>query len=180
MHNCNDAKCNGRRGWIRRAGLFAGVAALAGTLGLHAHAQGGPGFGGPFGGHHGGPMTPAQMEERGERMLKHLYIELDATPEQQQKIAPIVKGLMKELAPLRGQMMETRKQAMGLMSADTIDRAAIERLRGERLQRMDAVSKRMTQAMADVAEVLTPAQRKKLAERMQQRRGHGMMGWHRG
>ena len=171
MNNCNDTNSNGRRGWMRRAGIFSGIAVLAGGLGLHAHAQGGPGF---FGGH-GGPMNPAQMEERAERMLKHLYVELDATPEQQQRIAPIVKQLMKELAPLRGQMMETRKQAMGLMTADTIDRAAIERMRSERLQAMDGVTRRMTQAMADVADILTPAQRKKFAERMQHRRGGWMM-----
>ena len=180
MNALNEGKqhtCGARRGWLRRTGLMAGMAALASALSFHAHAQGGPGF---FGGRFGGPVSPAQMEERAERMLKHLYVELDATPDQQQKIAPIVKGLMKELAPLRGQMMETRKQAMGIMSADSIDRAAIERMRAERVQRMDDVSKRMTQAMADVAEILTPAQRKKFAERMQQRRGHGMMGWHRG
>lgn len=172
MNDSNNAHSNGRRGWFRRAGMFAGIAALAGGLGQHAFAQGGPGFlGGPFGGHTGGPMTAAHMEERAERMLKHLYVELDATPEQQQRIAPIMKQLMKELAPMRGQMMETRKQAMGLMTSDTIDRAAIERMRSERLQAMDGVTRRITQAMADVADILTPAQRKKFAERMQQRRG---------
>lgn len=171
MNDCNDTNCDGRRGWLRRAGLFAGIATLVGGLSLHAHAQGGPRF---FGGH-GGPMNPAQMEERAERMLKHLYVELDATPDQQQKIAPILKQLMREMAPMRGQMMDMRKQAMGLMTADTVDRAALERMRSERLQAMDNVSRRITQAIADVAEILTPAQRKKFAERMQQRRGGWLM-----
>ncbi len=169
MNNCKDTLSNSHRGWFRRAGILAGIAALAGGLCLQAQAHGGPG--GPFGGYQGGPMKPAQIEERTERMLKHMYVELDAMPDQQKRIAPIVRQLAKELAPMRGQMMETRKQAMGLMTADTIDRAAIERMRGERLQRMEAVSKRISQAMGDVAEILTPAQRKKFAERMQQRRG---------
>ena len=58
---------------------------------------------------------------------------------------------------------------MELLSAPTIDRAAIERLRAEQIQGADAVSKRMAQAFADAAEVLTPDQRKKVAERMQKR-----------
>lgn len=72
-------------------------------------------------------------------------MELHATPEQQQRIAPIMKQLMKELSSMRGQMMETSKQAMGLMTSGTIDRAAIERVRGERLQAMDGVTRRFTQ-----------------------------------
>lgn len=177
MKDCNNTLGNNSNSWFRRAMIFTGIAVLAGGLSLQAHAQGGPGFfGGPFGGlgGHAGPMNPAQMEERTERMLKHLYVELDATPEQQQRIAPIVKQLMKELAPLRAQMMETRKQAMGLMTADTLDRVAMERMRSERLQAMDGVTRRIAQAMGDVAEILTPAQRKKFAERMQQRRGGPM------
>ena len=157
-----------RRGFFRRAGIFGAVAALAGGVGWHAHAQGGPGFRGGF---FGGPMNAAQMEERTERMLKHLYVEINATPEQQQKLAPIVKQALKDLQPFRAQMQTARAQAISLMSADQIDRAAIERMRVERLQNAEAASKRFSQALADVAEVLTPAQRKQLAERIQRHRG---------
>ncbi len=176
----NDIKqtnevCDNKRGMLRkvsrRAGIFAAVAALAGSVGLHAHAQPGPGMRGGF---FGGPMDAAQMEERSERMLKHLYVELNATPEQQQKLTPIVKQAIKDLQPLRGQMQAARAQAISLMNAEQIDRAAIERLRVARLQNAEMASKRLSQALADAAEVLTPAQRKQLAERMQRRRGMGM------
>lgn len=112
------------------------------------------------------------MDERIERMLKHLYVEINATPEQQQKLAPIVKQALKDLQPLRGQMQDARKQAIGLMSAEHIDRAAMERLRADQLQTADTMSKRLSQALADAAEVLTPAQRAELAKRME--RHHGM------
>ena len=148
---------------ITLAGLAGGVGAL---FGGQAFAQG------PWGGHHHGRMDPARMEERIEKMVKHLAVEVDATPEQQQKLSAIAKSAAKDLAPLRGQAMETRKQAMELLSAPNVDRAAIEKLRVSKLQRADAASKRVTQAFADAAEVLTPEQRKKLAEHAGRMRGH--------
>jgi len=160
-----------RRGFFRRAGLIAAVTAAMGGAAWHAHAHGGPGFGRGF---FGGAMHGAPSDEQVERMLKHMYVEVNATPEQQQRIAPIVKQAITDLTPLRQQLQGTREQAMGLMSADQIDRAAIEQLRASRLQAADALSRRMTQAMADIGDVLTPAQRKQLAERMQKRRS----GWH--
>lgn len=164
-----------RRGFFRRAGVFAAVAAIAGSIGLHAHAQGGHGHG--FrGGWFAGSADPAKLDERVDRMLKHLSVEINATPEQQQKLAPIVKQAITDLQPLREQMRATRKQAAELMSAAQIDRAAIEALRTQKMQTADALSRRMTQAMADAAEVLTPEQRKQLAERMQQRHGKGRHG----
>jgi Spy/CpxP family protein refolding chaperone len=160
-----------RRGFFRRAGLFAAVAAVAGaagSMGLQAYAHGGQGF---RSGMFGGPLDAAQLDERIERMLKHLFTQINATPEQQQKLAPIVKQAAKDLQPLRAQMQTARKQAVEIMSADQVDRAALERLRTEQLQTADALSRRVTQALADAADILTPAQRKELAEHMQRRRG---------
>jgi periplasmic protein CpxP/Spy len=165
-----------RRGFFRRAGIFAAVATLAtaaGGIALHAHAHGGMGM---RGGMSGGPMDAAQMDARIERMLKHLFAEINATPEQQQKLAPIVKQAVSDLQPLRSQLQAARKQAVDLMSAEQIDRAALERLRTEQMQTADALSKRVSQVLADAAEILTPVQRKALAERMQHRRGMGHRG----
>jgi Spy/CpxP family protein refolding chaperone len=178
MNTIKQANDSGsqRRGFFRRAGIFAAVAAVvttAGGAGLHAYAQGGPGFRGGF---FAGPVDPAQLDERIERMLKHLYVEINATPEQQQKLAPIVKQAARDLQPLRQQMHAAHKQAIDLMSAESIDRAAIERARAEHLQTADAASKRLSQALADAAEVLTPAQRKDLADHLQRRRGMGHRG----
>ena len=142
---------------ITLATLAGGVAA---GFGWKAFAQGRQGRHGPVTG------------ERIEKMVKHLAIEVDATPEQQEKLTAIAKQVAKDLEPLRGQAMETRKQAMELLSAPSIDRAAIEKLRVSKLQHADAASRRITQAFADAAEVLTPEQRKKLAEHAGRMRGH--------
>jgi Spy/CpxP family protein refolding chaperone len=63
-----------------------------------------------------------------------------------------------------------------LLTADTIDRGAIEALRAEHLQLAERASRRFAQVLADMAEVLTPEQRKDLAGRMERHRS----GWHRG
>ena len=127
--------------------------------------------GGRHGGWGSGLMDPAAMNERIERFVKHLGVEVDATPEQQQKLAAIAKDAAKELAPLREHAHETRKQAIALLSASNIDRAAIEKLRAAQLAQAENASRRLTQTVADAAEVLTPEQRKKLAEHVG--RGHG-------
>ena len=154
---------NGRRRFFRLAGLGTAAAGL-GTLAFGALAHGRR--------RGGAPLDPAEMEERLDRMLKHAYVEIDATPAQQQSIDPIVKQAAGELRPLRQKVRDARREGVKLFSAETIDRGAIERLRQEQIAAADAASKRFTRALADVAEVLTPEQRQKLAARFA-RHGRG-------
>ena len=110
-------------------------------------------------------------------MLQHMYVEIDATDAQKQKLDPIAKQAVKDLQPLREKSRAARLKSVELLQADKIDRGAIEKARAESMRAADATSKRFTQALTDFAEVLTPEQRRKLAARMQ-RRGHrrgGMM-----
>jgi len=51
----------------------------------------------------------------------------------------------------------------------------VEKLRAEQIELADKASKRLTTALADAAEVLTPLQRKQLAKRMRHLRGRR---WH--
>lgn len=155
-----DLKSTPRRRFFRLAALTTAAAGMAG-LGFSAFARGR---------HHGGE---AMSEEHLGRMLKHLYVEIDATDAQKQRLDPIVKQAAQELQPLRAKVREARREGMKLFSADTIDRGAIERFRTEQISATDAASKRFTQALGDVAEVLTPAQRKKLAARFAHRGGRG-------
>jgi Spy/CpxP family protein refolding chaperone len=147
------------------------AASLAGVIG-HASAQTSPAAAGGRGGHEMG-----RMAERGiERMLK----EVDGTPEQKAKLTQLAQAAQKEIQPLREQLMAARKKGMELLAAPTVDRAALEKLRSEQTQLMDTLSRRMLTHMADAAEVLTPAQRAKLAEKMKSRGDHGGRGGMRG
>ena len=164
-----NTPANPRRRFFKLAAASTAVAGLAGA-GLNALADGrGPGR---------GPIDPARAGEPLDRMLKHLYVDIDATDAQKQKIDPIAKQAMKDLRPLREKSREARLKGVELLAADKIDRGAIEKARVESIRAADATSKRFTQALTDIADVLTPEQRKTLAARMQRRghrRGGGMM-----
>lgn len=186
------ATCRGRG---RRTAFVAGIALAAGLAGAFASNaiskgrgwhHGGDGFGhhghmgGPMGfGFMGGKMNPEKAERRAERMAERFARRIDATGEQQSKLIAIAKSTVKDVVPLRQKAGDVRKDVMKLMSAPAIDRAAIEKLRADQIANMDAISKRMTQGLADAAEVLTPEQRQKVAERMEKRR-EGRGRWFRG
>lgn len=142
-------------------------AALAGS----ANAGWGWGPGGGRFGHHGmmgGAADPAEVKQRVERMVAHLAIEIDATEEQKQKLAEIFVGAANDLLPLREEMMASRHagELVGLLTAPTVDRAAIEAFRAEKLSLADQASRRIAQALGEAAEVLTPEQRAAIGERL--------------
>jgi Spy/CpxP family protein refolding chaperone len=66
--------------------------------------------------------------------------------------------------------MEARRRGLELLSAPSVDRNALEAVRVQQMQAVDAASKRLTRALADAADVLTPEQRKTVAERFARRR----------
>ena len=113
----------------------------------------------------------AIIEAHADRMIRHVSIEIDATTEQQDKLRAIVRGAVKDLLPVREKVLAARTTARELLTQQTIDRAAIEKLRADQIAIHDAASKRLVQAVADAAEVLTPEQRGKLSTMLPPRGG---------
>lgn len=164
--------------------LGAGVAAAQG-MGAGPGMQGGPGM------HHTMPGGPGQgMQGRGpggmnaEAMQQHMAQQMErrigymvwnagGTTEQRDRIVAIHKAAHADLKSLHEARMNGRKNLMELLAAPTLDKAAIEAARSAQMQAADAASKRMTQAMTDAAEVLTPEQRAKVAEQMKRRAAGG-------
>jgi periplasmic protein CpxP/Spy len=164
-----------RRRWLPVAAIALG-AAFTGAVATGAVGQYGP----PWGHWHGpgfmrGPLSPAQIEDRLDRGIRHAAIELDATAEQQEKLRAIAKAAVRDLVPMRDKARAARERAAELLTQPKVDRAAIEAFRAEHLALADAASKRFAQAVGDVAEVLTPEQRQKAHEWLQWRRSM----WHR-
>lgn len=175
-----------------------GTAVVAATLSAAVFAQGGRGGDGGFfgmdgamggrGGWHqregGHSMNPERMQARLERGVGYMVWQIGGTTEQRDKIVAIAKSAMTEVTGLRKQRAEMRAQGLALLKAPSVDRTAIEKLRADGMALAETASKRMSQAMADAAEVLTPEQRVKLAEKMEARgkghRGEGRRGEGRG
>ncbi|HHZ08964.1 MAG TPA: Spy/CpxP family protein refolding chaperone [Rhizobiales bacterium] len=130
----------------------------------HGRAMDGDGWG------RGGPGMHASMGRGfGEYRLERMLEGLDATPEQADKIRAIVDAARDDLMPALDGMRETREKVAELLGAATIDRAAAETLRAERVAAMDQASRRLTAAILDAAEVLTPEQRARLVEHFKER-----------
>ena len=167
------------RGWLFIT-TVALAAAFTGALTTRAVTQGGFGPGywhGP--GFMRAPLTPAEVEDRADRGIRHVAVELDATNEQQEKLRAIAKAAVKDLLPLREKAQTARQRAAALLTQPTVDRGAIEAFRAEQMAMADAASKRFSQAFTEAAEVLTPEQRRKIAAHIEARRGY-WRGWHRG
>jgi Spy/CpxP family protein refolding chaperone len=164
-----------RRARRLRRFAIAGVAtALIATAGVFAvqgitHAQGGPGSGHFMHRMGKGAMDPETVGKFIDWRVSAMLSEVDATAEQKNRIGEIAKTAAKELMPLREQHKAARDKAMTLLVAASVDRAALEKVRADELALAETVSRRITRAVADAAEVLTPAQRARLAEQWKAR-----------
>jgi Spy/CpxP family protein refolding chaperone len=149
--------------FIAGAGLMAGIGAIAQGAGMSAM-------------HHGMMMnadaSPADISAHVDHMLKHFYVEIDATDAQKAQIGPLVKQAVSDLLPLHTQAHTAHQHALDALSQATLDRSALEAARVEHLQLADQASKRLVQLMGDVGDVLTPTQRKAFSDHLQQL--HGM------
>ena len=119
----------------------------------------------------GGPLDPASIEEYADRAIRQLAIEIDATAEQQDKLHGIVNAAVQDILPILEQARAGRVHAHDLLTQATIDRGELEKLRSLQMALWDAASKRITRALADATEVLTPEQRQKIGELLPPGRG---------
>jgi protein CpxP len=126
--------------------------------------------------HARGRLDPEERARRMEWRIGRLVEEAGGTPQQKDRLVAIATAALADLRPLREQMRESRRRGLELLATPVIDRRALEQVRATQMQLADAKSRRTVQAMADAAEVLTPEQRLKVAERLKQRmdrRRHG-------
>jgi periplasmic protein CpxP/Spy len=157
-----------RKSAFSRMTLIAFVAGAVLTGSIVAVAAAGLDAGGYHHGMMGAPHGAADVSAHVEHALKHLYVEIDATDAQQAQITPLVKQAVNDLMPMQAQLKAAHTQAIAALTQDTVDRPALEAARVAHLQWADEASRRLTQLLADVDEVLTPAQRTALAARLQQ------------
>jgi Spy/CpxP family protein refolding chaperone len=161
-----------RRRWLAGVtigGLLAGLTAW----GVHAVAprdghfcragwhgrHGGDGF---FGG-------PEAMTQRLNHRVERLFTKAGASAEQKVKAQEILRVLGDDLKPYSDTKHEMRASVREILTAATIDRTRLEQQRSKLVADMQVVSERVTRAMADLAEVLTPEQRRTVADAIRSR-----------
>ena len=102
-----------------------------------------------------------------ERGVERLGLMVDASTEQKQKINTIAQKAADDVFKFRVKHLEARKQAIAILAAPAIDRAKLESLRADQMKLAETAAKRVTNSVGDIAEVLTPAQRADLAQRLE-------------
>ena len=152
---------------INPARLFGGgllVAVLA-TAALSAWAQ--------PGGHEGrgmrGGAAMMGMPMQG-RMVERMLDSVNATADQRAQVKQIVERAAADRKAQHESGRALREQGLALFTQPVVDANAAEALRQQMMQQHDQASRHMMQTMLEVSRVLTPEQRKLLAERMAQRR----------
>ncbi|HEY4211797.1 MAG TPA: Spy/CpxP family protein refolding chaperone [Steroidobacteraceae bacterium] len=146
--------------FVAGAALASGVTVLARTDGaasLHAMVMGG--------------HDANAAQNHADRMLQHLYVDLQATDAQKAQIDPLVKQAVTEIQALQSQQAAVHAQVVQALTQSPVDRAALETARAAHIQAADQATRRLMQLVADVGDLLTAEQRKILAEQLQRLHG---------
>jgi Spy/CpxP family protein refolding chaperone len=151
------------RSRLRRFLIFGGIPALA-AVGLFL-APRAMAFG-PF--HHGRHGLHARSEgevrEHMQRRVDFVLDHLDASDAQRSQIQATLDQAAPRMFALHTEGHALREELKNVLSADVIDHEKLDKLRAD----LDALADRATELGMDtlisVAEALTPAQRKQVAE----------------
>jgi Spy/CpxP family protein refolding chaperone len=154
-----EQRGRGRRWW----GIAALCAAL-GAIGLGSFARA-EAFGhGRWGGHHA--TTEAELQTMMERRMEHLLDMVDADDEQRAQVEGIVARSAPEWFKVKQEGRALRQEIKDALLKEPVDRARIEAAK----QKLDALATRAMDSgidgLADIAEILTPEQRKQVADKL--------------
>jgi Spy/CpxP family protein refolding chaperone len=147
--------------WLLLVPAVLGV----GIFGLTRANASGP-FCHGFRGHHAPPASAQEVEEHLDDKLDHLFDAVDATDAQRKQISAQVKKLAPEIFALMGEGRELRGQLKTALLADKLDHARIDELRGKLDLLTDKLLDTGMDSLVGVSEVLTPAQRKQVADKL--------------
>jgi len=149
--SCNH-KSRGRHRWGRRALLS--LALLLGLGGVAIAA--GPSM------HH--PRTPEEARAHVDGMIDHLIEKVDGSEAQRTALKAIAGRTAPQMEALHSEGRDIKGELRDLLTAEKIDRAALEEARKDAVDLVERGSKLVLGGVADAAETLTPAQRRQIAE----------------
>ena len=124
---------------------------------------------GPHGGHSGHGSQGGGMGFMAGRGLDRLLEGVQATEAQRTQIRQIAAAARTDMGAQREAGRALRDRAMKAFTQPTVDAREVETVRQAMLAQHDAGSRRMSQAMLEISQVLTPEQRINLGEQMKAR-----------
>jgi len=162
-----------RRHWRREywlAGLaLATLAAVAVAVPAAMASRGFPGGG--HGPGHGLLQDPDQARARAGAAAEWVLRAVDGTEAQKEQARQVTDRLVDDLLPIASRHQDLRGAMARELAGADVDRAALEQLRQKEVALADDASRVVVTAAGDLAEILTPAQRRDLVALLQ--RFHG-------
>ncbi len=122
-------------------------------------------------GHHAHSHDPAQIQKMVNARVDDLLDDVDATPDQRTRIHAIADRMLAAAKDAHAGHEQVRATVLGEWRAETMDRAKLHALVDQRADALRALAHQAVDAAADAHDVLTPAQREKLAVKAER--------WHR-
>ncbi len=115
--------------------------------------------------HRGGAVTPEEFRARIEKVTERALRKADATDDQKARIRPIADDLAAALYGFREEHRAIRGRFVKAFEADRVDPGEVAKIREDAVALADRASKKVTEALVKASEILTPEQRRRLAER---------------
>ena len=165
-------RCCRRRRWIGAA-LVVGVIASLVAFNAYSGQSGSGSMCSTWHGHRGSHelFGTRDATRHAEFVVDRIMNEVKANDAQKLKARGIADAVAGDLKKMATQHRESHREFVAILSEPTLDRAKLEALRSKTAHSVDESSKRIAVAVADLAEVLTPAQRLQLIERMEKKHG---------
>lgn len=115
--------------------------------------------------HHHRAMTPEEFRAKFDKATHRALDKMDATEDQKARIKPIADELATALHGFREEHKAIRSRFAKAFEAEKVDPGEVAKIRADALALADRATGKITEAIVKAADVLTPAQRRKLAER---------------
>lgn len=103
--------------------------------------------------------------------LDDLLDDVDATPDQRTRIQAIKDRVLASAGRLQGTRQATREALLAEWKAEQVDRAKVHALIDQRAEEMKAMAHEAADAAIEAHDLLTPAQREKLAKKAERLHG---------
>ena len=147
-----------------KLGIGVAVAGLIGAMFVGCGHRGGRGH--TWFHNHGDRLENAEKaREHVEEAAEWMLGKVDATEQQTTDVQRILDGSVEPMMELARQHRGHREALIEILSAPEIDRERLEEIRLKEVQVADAASRRLLETFAAAADVLSPKQRRGLAER---------------